>query len=239
MAPQHSKVAKDNVKDVAAKDQALMVNHLKRHKADANVKATLDLYQSLPRFDAQKKELINAFKSHKSCKWIGSWKKSVSADEASQVTTRNGYGARYNLATFLELPPDSTDFKKIEASLLKQGLADDLWDEKLPVENAYKKAGLKRWNLDKVTATYSTLTNTQGWTETVEMEAQGKDVQKNLSTVLTLAVQAPPQTRPAPALKSSRTRLALSPVSKAPGLNQSLCFVFLAALVFCSSSFLL
>lgn len=51
---------------------------------------------------------------------------------------------RYNLATLLQMPPDSKDFEK--ATLIWP--QDDGWDESDPVEKAYKTAGLKRFDLN-------------------------------------------------------------------------------------------
>ena len=66
------------------------------------------------------------------------------------------------------MPADSKEFLLVEKGLLKvEGLVDDSWDEKDPVQSGYLFAKLKRFNLDLVKATFSTVESSRELTETV------------------------------------------------------------------------
>ena len=66
------------------------------------------------------------------------------------------------------MPADSKEFLLVEKGLLKvEGLVDDSWDEKDPVQSGYLFAKLKRFNLDLVKATFSTVESSVELTETV------------------------------------------------------------------------
>ena len=187
MSPKENKVIKVEKPDPnqEKRDQANMANQL-RNSSDPNKQQILALYQSLPRFDKQKKELLAEWKKDKSCKWAAAWSKRVTASEMEEVKTRTGFGTKFQVAEMLEIPADSKEFSASEKQLMKEGLCDDEWDETIPVQNAYKKAGLKRWDLSKVTATWGTLSTNQGWKEDVALEAQGSSSgsQKQLTSVL-------------------------------------------------------
>ena len=187
MGPKKDQVIKVEPKDShqEKRDQANMANQL-RNSSDPNKQQILALYQSLPRFDKQKKELLAEWKKDKSCKWAAAWSKRVTASEMEEVKTRTGFGTKFQVAEMLEIPADSKEFSSIEKQLMKEGLCDDEWDETIPVQNAYKKAGLKRWDLSKVTATWGTLSTNQGWKEDIALEAQGSSSgsQKQLTSVL-------------------------------------------------------
>ena len=112
----------------------------------------------------------------KSCKWasIGPreskpvrWKKSrlALALEPSLLLLR--------CLRFLQTPKSSLPSKSSS------------W-KKAQLQNAYKKAGLKRWDLSKVTATWGTLSNHQGWQEDIALEAQASSSgsQKQLTSAL-------------------------------------------------------
>ena len=72
------------------------------------------------------------------------------------------------MAALLEMPADSKEFLLVEKGLLKvEGLVDDSWDEKDPVQSGYLFAKLKRFNLDLVKATFSTVESSRELTETV------------------------------------------------------------------------
>ena len=88
------------------------------------------------------------------------------------------------MAELLEMPPHSKEFKAVEKALEDAGLCDDDWDENDVTQKAYKIAKLKRWDLSKVQSTWSKLDNSQGWQEKVSVEKTGKEVDKQLSTVL-------------------------------------------------------
>ena len=167
------------------KDQANMSNQL-RNSNGPNKQQILALYQSLPRFSSQKKELLAEWKKDKSCKWAAAWTKKAQASEMEEVKSRTGFGTKFAVAEMLEIPADSKEFTAIEKQLMKEGLCDDEWDETIPAQNAYKKAGLKRWDLSKVTATWGTLRNHQSWQEDIALEAQGSSSgsQKQLTSVL-------------------------------------------------------
>eukprot|EP00439_Symbiodinium_sp_Y106_P002328 s4612_g1.t1 len=65
------------------------------------------------------------------------------------------------------MPADSKEFLLVEKGLLKvEGLVDDSWDEKDPVQSVYLFAKLKRFNLDLVKATFSTVESSRELTET-------------------------------------------------------------------------
>eukprot|EP00439_Symbiodinium_sp_Y106_P009911 s8441_g1.t1 len=66
------------------------------------------------------------------------------------------------------MPADSKEFLLVEKGLLKvEGLVDDSWDEKDPVQSGYLFAKLKRFNLDLVKATFSTVESSRELRETV------------------------------------------------------------------------
>ena len=72
------------------------------------------------------------------------------------------------MAALLEMPADSKEFLLVEKGLLKvEGLVDDSWDEKDPVQSGYLFAKLKRFNLDLVKATFSTVESSRELAETV------------------------------------------------------------------------
>ena len=100
------------------------------------------------------------------------------------MSQRLGFGTRFSLAELLEMPPDSKEFKAVEKCLEDQGLCDDEWDEADVTQKAYKLAKLKRWDLSRVQNTWSKLENSQGWQEQVAVEKSGKEVDRQLSTVL-------------------------------------------------------
>ncbi len=99
------------------------------------------------------------------------------------MSQRLGFGTRFSLAE-LEMPPESKEFKAVEKALEDAGLCDDGWDENDVTQKAYKIAKLKRWDLSKMQSTWSKLDNSQGWHEKVSVEKTGKEVDKQLSTVL-------------------------------------------------------
>ena len=188
MGPKNNQVIKVEKPDPhqEKRDQANMANQL-MNSSGPNKQQILALYQSLPRFDKQKKkELLAEWKKDKSCKWAAAWSKRVTASEMEEVKTRTGFGTKFQVAEMLEIPAGSKEFSSIEKQPMKEGLCDDEWDETIPAQNAYKKAGLKRWDLSKVTATWGTLGTNQGWKEDIALEAQGSSSgsQKQLTSVL-------------------------------------------------------
>eukprot|EP00439_Symbiodinium_sp_Y106_P004896 s9435_g1.t1 len=80
------------------------------------------------------------------------------------------------------MPADSKEFLLVEKGLLKvEGLVDDSWDEKDPVQSGYLFTKLKRFNLDLVKATFSTVESSRELTETVtafKQSAKGSALEK-------------------------------------------------------------
>ena len=169
--------------DDLRKQQANMLTQLAK-SSDPNKQGVLATYRALPRFSEQKKELLSLWAKDKSCKWHSSWKKTVLSEEKETVSQRLGFGTRFALAELLEMPPDSKEFKAVEKCLEDEGLCDDEWDEADVTQKAYKLAKLKRWDLSRVQNTWSKLDNSQGWNEKVAVEKSGKEVDRQLSTVL-------------------------------------------------------
>ena len=66
--------------NVDQKDQANFGNSLKKSNSE-EAHQVLQLYQSLPRFSQQKKDLIQAWKADKTCKWISTWNKSLEIEK--------------------------------------------------------------------------------------------------------------------------------------------------------------
>jgi len=165
------------------KQQANMLTQLSK-STDPDKQGVLASYRALPRFSEQKKELLSMWAKDKSCKWHSSWKKTVLSDEKETVSQRLGFGTRFALAELLEMPPESKEFKAVEKALEEKGLCDDGWDEADVTQNAYKQTKLKRWDLSRVQNTWSKLENSQGWAEQVNVEKSGREVDKQLSTVL-------------------------------------------------------
>ena len=66
--------------NVDQKDQANFGNSLKKSNSE-EAHQVLQLYQSLPRFSQQKKDLIQAWKADKTCKWISTWNKSLETEK--------------------------------------------------------------------------------------------------------------------------------------------------------------
>ena len=165
------------------KQQANMLTQLSK-STDPDKQGVLASYRALPRFSEQKKELLSMWAKDKSCKWHSSWKKTVLSDEKETVSQRLGFGTRFALAELLEMPPESKEFKAVEKALEEKGLCDDEWDEADVTQNAYKQTKLKRWDLSRVQNTWSKLENSQGWAEQVNVEKSGREVDKQLSTVL-------------------------------------------------------
>ena len=80
---------------------------------------------------------------------------------------------RFQLAAMLEMPEDSAPFKAVEQSMEKQGLADTNWDETDPVQKAYSLAKLKRWDLSKVHATFTSTSFNSKWEESLAASKEG------------------------------------------------------------------
>ena len=68
---------------------------------------------------------------------------------------------------------DSAPFKAVEQSMEKQGLADTNWDETDPVQKAYSLAKLKRWDLSKVHATFTSTSFNSKWEESLAASKEG------------------------------------------------------------------
>ena len=81
------------------------------------------------------------------------------------------------VSELLEMPPESKEFKAVEKALEVAGLCDDAWDENDVTQEAYKK----RSDMSKVQSTWSKLDKSQ---EKVSVDKTGKEVDKQLSTVL-------------------------------------------------------
>ena len=73
----------------------------------------------------------------------------------------------------LEMPEDPAPFKAVEQSMEKQGLADTNWDETDPVQKAYSLAKLKRWDLSKVHATFTSTSFNSKWEESLAASKEG------------------------------------------------------------------
>ena len=185
--------------DDTRKQTSNMLTQLKngQHK-DEEKKALLQYYQNLDRFSVQKKELLQLWAKDRTCKWFASWNKTVCQTEETNVQGRMGYGTRhlqhvtsqymffqymfvwlivqpcrFQLAAMLEMPEDSAPFKAVEQSMEKQGLADTKWDETDPVQKAYSLAKLKRWDLSKVHATFTSTSFNSKWEESLAASKEG------------------------------------------------------------------
>ena len=74
-------------------DVSNMLTQLKK-SSDPAKQEVLNHYNSLSRYDKQKKELLGLWKGDKSCKWFAGWKKSVTFTEQEKVEARAGFGTR-------------------------------------------------------------------------------------------------------------------------------------------------
>ena len=162
--------------NVDQKDQANFGNSLKKSNSE-EAQQVLQLYQSLPRFSQQKKDLIQAWKADKTCKWISTWNKSLETEKKETVNERAGFGTRFQVAAMLEIIADSEEFLAVEKHLAKQkGMVDFNWDETNPLEASYKASKLQRWNLGLLKSTWSAVSQSQEAKDNLTMSSSGSEV---------------------------------------------------------------
>jgi len=75
------------------KDISCMITSLKNSK-DTSKAQLLAKYQSLPRFDPEKNNILKKWKLDKSCKWVSSYMQEVSQEKSCKDTELEGYGTR-------------------------------------------------------------------------------------------------------------------------------------------------
>ena len=75
-------------------DVSNMLTQLKK-SSDPAKQEMLQHYNSLSRYDKQKKELLGLWKGDKTCKWFAGWKKSVTFSEQEKVEARAGFGTKF------------------------------------------------------------------------------------------------------------------------------------------------
>ena len=174
--PAPKAVVKKEKANVDQKDQANFGNSLKKSNSE-EAQQVLQLYQSLPRFSQQKKDLIQAWKADKTCKWISTWNKSLETEKKETVNERAGFGTRFQVAAMLEMTADSDEFLAVEKHLAKQKDMVDLnWDETNPVEASYKASKLQRWNLALLKSTWSAVSQSQAAKDNLTMSSSGSEV---------------------------------------------------------------
>lgn len=162
--------------NVDQKDQANFGNSLKKSNSE-EAQQVLQLYQSLPRFSQQKKDLIQAWKADKTCKWISTWNKSLETEKKETVNERAGFGTRFQVAAMLEMTADSDEFLAVEKHLAKQkDMVDFNWDETNPLEASYKASKLQRWNLGLLKSTWSAVSQSQAAKDNLTMSSSGSEV---------------------------------------------------------------
>ena len=144
------------------KDVSNMITTLKKSSpAEKEKVQLLEIYQSLPRFSEEKLKLLKQWKLDKSCKWIGQYQESRALTNTTSESIQDGFAtkqlfflswihsffpsaiSRYQVAELCKLPLDSPEM----AAILKELPADDGWDESIGIERGYKKAGLKRFQV--------------------------------------------------------------------------------------------
>lgn len=76
------------------KDISCMITSLKNSK-DTSKAQLLAKYQSLPRFDPEKNNILKKWKLDKSCKWVSSYMQEVSQEKSCKDTELEGYGTRH------------------------------------------------------------------------------------------------------------------------------------------------
>jgi hypothetical protein len=94
MAPKKA-VAKSVVNkdgDKERKDISNMLTQAKNPKASDDQKNMLQLYQSYPRFDARKKEMLNKWRGDKTCSWVSQYSEVSSKSNEVDNTSLHGYG---------------------------------------------------------------------------------------------------------------------------------------------------
>lgn len=94
MAPKKANV-KASAKVAADDDRksiSAMITQAKTPTATENQKSMLQLYQSYPRFDARKKEIIAQWKNDKTCAWIKHYSETNTQSNEVVHTSLHGYG---------------------------------------------------------------------------------------------------------------------------------------------------
>lgn len=202
---------KTNVKppEEAAQDKKDMSNMLttlkKATSAEKEKVQLLEIYQSLPRFSEEKLKLLKQWKLDKSCKWIGQYQESRALTNTTSESIQDGFAtkyldckyfildafiffcsaiSRYQVAELCKLPVDSPEM----AAILKELPADDDWDESIGIERGYKKAGLKRFDVQGLKG-FKTTTVEDKSTEEVVKTKQATFNQKQQEAVTFAAVK--------------------------------------------------
>ncbi len=133
-------------------DQANMVTSLKKASGDPVVdaarKEVLALYRSLPHKGHEKADFLMQWKGDKSCKWVNEYKALHCSSSSASSTTIKGHGTVYDIAHIVHMDYSKED-QKIIVDTLCEGLEqDDNWNEDIPLELGYKRAGLKRFKIN-------------------------------------------------------------------------------------------
>ena len=145
------------------KDMSNMITTLKKSSpAEKEKVQLLEIYQSLPRFSEEKLKLLKQWKLDTSGKWIGQYQESRALTNTTSESIQDGFAtkhldcnyfflswihlffpsaiSRYQVAELCKLPVDSPEM----AAILKELPG---WDESIGIERGYKKAGLKRFQV--------------------------------------------------------------------------------------------
>ena len=97
MAPKRAggKDKQPKVHDQERKDISNMLKQAKNSSATAEQKTMLQLYQSYPRFDAKKKEILNKWRGDKTCSWVSSYAEVNTKSNEVEDKSVHGYGTMF------------------------------------------------------------------------------------------------------------------------------------------------
>ena len=85
------------------KDISNMITQAKSTSASADQKAMLQLYQSYPRFDERKKDILAKWKNDKTCSWVSEYSETSTKSHEMEKTSLHGWGTMFTSKLHMNL----------------------------------------------------------------------------------------------------------------------------------------
>ena len=131
------------------KGQRLLKATLGSRTASAEQKAVLELYESEGKSgSAVKDALLQNFLADKSCKWCHEIVESRLELQELQEGSLHGHATRWQVAKELGLDTQDPQQALVLEAVLEELPKEGAWDESVPLERGYARAGVVRYRLD-------------------------------------------------------------------------------------------
>ena len=146
-------VTKEEIADVQVGQLSNYLTQMRKLEAAGKLtpdqEAQWHCYQACGRFDTLKRTIICKWQKDMSAKWFQEITELSYEGVEDTKTVQSGYGTRFQIAAAMQIPSDMLQSEMFQ-TILATYESDNLRDESLPDQKAYKMAGEKRYNIARI-----------------------------------------------------------------------------------------